>query len=250
MEQKSWTDHANRNLVPGEETYSEALQNKQSERRNTVDNSLFLSTKEFPALMNSFGILETTTKQLNENERTNEENNRACRTSAQKRPTTTEILGDSIIKGIQGHKMKEAINHSENVFVRSFAGANTDAMNSYVCPTIKKAPNRIILHCGTNDLRSKESPWIIAENIMELAKQMESRETEVFVSGIVQRADELNGKALEVNKALERECDRMKLKYIDNSNIDPKLHLNRSGLHLTYEGTVILANNFIREMGY
>ena len=85
---------------------------------------------------------------------------------------------------------------------------------------------------------------------MELAKQMENRETEVVVSGIVQRADKLNGKALEVNKALERECDRMKLKYIDNCNIDPKLHLNRSGLHLNYEGTLILANNFIREMGY
>ncbi len=248
MEQKSWTERANRKVAPGEETYSEALQNKQPERRNTVDNSLFLSTKEYPALMNSFGTLET--KQLNENERKHEENNRARSTAAQKRPTTTEILGDSIVKGIQGHKMKEAINHCENVFVRSFAGANTDAMNSYVCPTIKKAPNRIILHCGTNDLRSKESPWIIAENIIELAKQMESRETEVIVSGIVQRADELNGKALEVNRALERECDRMKLKYIDNSNIDPKLHLNRSGLHLNYAGTVILANNFIREMGY
>ena len=42
----------------------------------------------------------------------------------------------------------------------------------------------------------------------------------------------------------------MKLKYIDNFNIDPKFHLNRSGLHLNYEGTVILANNFIMEMGY
>ena len=57
------------------------------------------------------------------------------------------------------------------------------------------------------------------------------------LSRTVKRADKLNGKALEVNKALERECDRMKLKYIDNSNIDPNLHLNRSGLHLTYEGT-------------
>ena len=54
---------------------------------------------------------------------------------------------------------------------------------------------------------------------MELAKQMESRETEVFVSGIVQGADELNGKALEVKRALERECGRMKLKFIENSYI-------------------------------
>ena len=108
--------------------------------------------------MNSFGILETTaTEQLNENEKKNEEINRARSTTARKKPNTTEILGDSIIRDIQGHKMKEAINHSENVFVRSFAGASTDAMNSYVCPSIKKAPNRIILHCGTNDLKSNES---------------------------------------------------------------------------------------------
>ena len=35
-----------------------------------------------------------------------------------------------------------------------------------------------------------------------------------------------------------------------NSNIDPTLHLNRSGLHLSYEGTVILANDSMKEMGY
>ena len=67
----------------------------------------------------------------------------------------TEILGDLMVKGIQAFKMKEAVSHKENVFVRSFPGANTDAMNSYVCPTMKKSPSRIILHCGTNDLHTK-----------------------------------------------------------------------------------------------
>ena len=147
-------------------------------------------------------------------------------------------------------KMKEAVRHKENVFVRSFPGANIDAMNSYVCPTMKKSPSRIILHCGTNDLNTKQSPWTIAEDIIELAKAIEDNHTEVLVSGIVQRRDQFNGKALEVNKALERECERMRLGYIDNSNIDPEFHLNGSGLHLNIEGTIILANNFIRAMGY
>ena len=134
--------------------------------------------------------------------------------------------------------------------MRSFPGANIDAMNSYVCPTMKKSPSRIILHCGTNDLNTNQSPWTIAEDIIELAKAMENKDTEVLVSSIVQRRDKFNGKALEVNKALERECERMRLGFIDNSNIDPESHLNGSGLHLNMEGTIILANNFIRAMGY
>ena len=115
---------------------------------------------------------------------------------------------------------------------------------------MKKSPSRIILHCGTNDLNKNQSPWTIAEDVIELAKAMESKDTEVLISGIVQRRDEFNGKALEVNKALERECERMRLGFIDNSNIDPDLHLNGSGLHLNMEGTIMLANNFIKAMGY
>ena len=49
---------------------------------------------------------------------------------------------------------------------------------------------------------------------------------------------------------MERECERLRLGFIDNSNIDPESHLNGSGLHLNMEGTIILANNFIRAMGY
>ena len=146
--------------------------------------------------------------------------------------------------------MKEAVSHKENVFVRSFPGANTDVMNSYVCPTMKLSPSRIILHCGTNDLHTKQSLWTIAEDIIELAKAMESKDTEVLVSSIAQRRDKFNGKALEVSKALERECERMRLGFIDNSNIDPESHLNGSGLHLNTEGRIILANNFTRAMGY
>ena len=69
----------------------------------------------------------------------------------------TEIIGDSIIKDIRGYKMNEACENQEKIFVKSFSGATTDCMNSHACPTIKRNPKRIILHCGTNDLRSQTS---------------------------------------------------------------------------------------------
>lgn len=72
----------------------------------------------------------------------------------------------------------------------------------------------------------------------------------MYVSGIVPRGDRLNEKAMDVNGKLERMCQRRKIPFIDNRNIDPNLHLNGSRLHLNYQGTFFLANNFLRALGY
>ena len=101
----------------------------------------------------------------------------------------TEIIGDSIIKDIRGYKMNEACENQEKIFVKSFSGATTDCMNSHACPTIKRNPKRVILHCGTNDLRSQASAENIAEEIIELAKAMKTEGNTVFVSALVARGD-------------------------------------------------------------
>ena len=44
----------------------------------------------------------------------------------------------------------------ENKFVvRQFSGAKTDDMKSYVVFTIKQNPETIVIHCGTNDLKTE-----------------------------------------------------------------------------------------------
>ena len=161
----------------------------------------------------------------------------------------TEIIGDSIIKDIRGYKMNEACDNQEKIFVKSFSGATTDCMNSHACPTIKRNPKRIILHCGTNDLRSQASAENIAEEIIELAKAMKTEENTVFVSGLVARGDHWNVKVRDVNRFLTRRCQQEDLRFIDNANINTE-HLNRSLLHLNSEGTRLLANNFLHELGY
>ena len=161
----------------------------------------------------------------------------------------TEIIGDFIIKDIRGYKMNEACENQEKIFVKSFSGATTDCMNSHACPTIKRNPKRIILHCGTNDLRSQASAENIAEEIIELAKAMKTEGNTVFVSGLVARGDRWNAKVCEVNRFLTRRSQEGDLQFIDNSNITSE-HLNRSLLHLNPEGTRLLANNFLYKLGY
>lgn len=67
------------------------------------------------------------------------------------------------------------------IFVKSFSGATADCMNSHVCPTIKRDPGKIILHCGTNDLCSKAIPKDITEELADSGKSMKSKANEVII---------------------------------------------------------------------
>lgn len=65
-----------------------------------------------------------------------------------------------------------------------------------------KFPESLILHVGTNDLLSIQTPQQIAENIVNLADQIESDSpgTLVTISAIcVRKEDELWKKATEIN---------------------------------------------------
>ena len=65
------------------------------------------------------------------------------------------ILGDSIVKRIQGRKLERKV--KQNVIVKSFPGAKLDCMSHYTIATFKSNPDRIIIHCGTNNLKMDES---------------------------------------------------------------------------------------------
>ena len=59
------------------------------------------------------------------------------------------------------------------IVVKSFSGATTNDMRSYIQPTLKNSPERICLHIGTNHLKNKE-PREVADAIVDLARTVES----------------------------------------------------------------------------
>ena len=76
-------------------------------------------------------------------------------------------------------------------------------MESHIKPTLKNKPERIIIHCGTNDLKNNK-PQSIADNILSLAKSSQQETNTVLVSSIVPRKDHLDKKGKEVNIILEK----------------------------------------------
>ena len=154
----------------------------------------------------------------------------------------TVILGDSIVKDVKGWKLSEDKN---KVVVKHFSGAKTKDMESYIIPTLEQNPETIIIHSGTNNLKSDSSPEKIARVIIKLATSCKTQTNKVILSSIVPRYDNPNEKATRVNKCLKKECEARNICFIDHRNISPKYNCNRSGLHLNYSGTKKLIENIL-----
>jgi len=129
---------------------------------------------------------------------------------------------------------------------KSFPGASIEDMEDFIRPITRKQPENIVLHIGTNDLRSSQSAQQIAESIVNLADQVQSDSpsTQVSISAILfRRESELWTKAQEVNKLLRRFCNNRGWDFILNDNIDAGC-LNRGGLHLNLKGVRELSSNY------
>ena len=120
---------------------------------------------------------------------------------------TTLTIGDSMLAGIE----QKRISGNRNVKVRIFPGFTTHHMYNYLKPLLKKNPDNIILHIGTNKLVNETSREIL-NGILSLKNFIEKlrRKFKVIVSNIIYRSD--NGKAYLTVKNV---CDRL-----DAVNID------------------------------
>ena len=132
--------------------------------------------------------------------------------------------------------------------MRSFSGAKISCMMDLVKPTVRDInPDHIILHAGTNDLRTENTASQIAKANIDLATSLKNYDNTVTVSGIVPRLDYLNNKANEVNHCLVLMCKERNNSFLSHDeSIDPSKYLNESKLHLNNSGTKIFAENFSR----
>ena len=108
----------------------------------------------------------------------------------------------------------------------------------------------VILQVGGNDLpagRTTEAIPIadIANDIVEMGlKARELGVADVFVAGVPTRSQAfVKKRCSDLNDKLEEQCCRHDFTFIDNSGIKDK-HL-ADGVHLTKEGSGLLADNYL-----
>ena len=116
----------------------------------------------------------------------------------------------------------------------------------YIKPLLKKCPDNIILHVGTNNTVN-ESSKVVLGKFLDLKKFIENTlpESNVIISDLITRAD--NGKtSLTVSKTNEH-LHGFQMDIINNGNITSN-ELNKAGLHLNPRGLGKLTINFIRRI--
>ena len=177
---------------------------------------------------------------------TNTNNNNENRNNKNK--TNVYILSDSMVKKLNGYLLTRKIRHKHLVKVRSFSGAKISYMTGHVKPTLQNInPDHVVLHAGTNNLRTENTASQIAKAAIDIATSLKNDGNTVTVSGIVPRLDELNSKANEVNRRLVLMCKERNISFLSHDeSIDPSKHLNESKLHINSNGIKVFAEIFSR----
>ena len=96
------------------------------------------------------------------------------------------IVGDSMLIGI----LDKGLQKDHNVQVKRHSGATTRGTVDYVRPVIRKKPDFIIIHAGTNDLTSRDKIDTL-NNFCEIIEQIknDSPGTSIVLSTVVMRKD-------------------------------------------------------------
>ena len=70
------------------------------------------------------------------------------------------IVDDSMLPGIDKRRISK---RERKVKIKNFPGATVDDMYDYVKPMLKKCPDNIILHVGTNNTVNESSKEVLGK---------------------------------------------------------------------------------------
>ena len=88
------------------------------------------------------------------------------------------ILGESMVKDVDGYLLKGSINRKFIVKVRPFSSAKAIDMEDYTKPTKRDFnPDLYILHVRKNDLSLDGTPEVMSSRIIDTTKSLITEKT-------------------------------------------------------------------------
>ena len=216
--------------------------NKNEKAKEKMNNQLHDIRKRYHSNYNKSKTSEMQAEEVVQDESTGTTTDEKPEQPKPWKPNTTLIVGDSMVAGLNQQRMSV----NQQVKVRSFPGATTHDMKDYLKPLLKKKPDNVILHIGTNNAVNEPSRNILNEILM-LKTMVENTlpSAKVVVSNVITRTD--NGKAALTVIKLNELLEALEIDVIDNRNIGSEF-LNRGGLHLKEQGSGKLAVNFLKKI--
>ena len=151
------------------------------------------------------------------------------------------IIGDSLLNGLEEKKMKR--NH--DIQIRPHSGASSIDISDHIRPVLRRNPDCIIVHAGTNDITKHEDTIKNIEEMVNEAKKM-SPSTNIVVSELVVRHDsqQRKVKSEELNKRIKDLAKKLQIPVICHANINSRC-LGKGQLHLNQRGNGFFARNLL-----
>ena len=183
-------------------------------------------------------------KKINKNKKVKEVSKNDKKNAEQRESKRVEIVGDSILNGIEENGLKKI--PQTLIKVRKHPGATSIDILDHIRPVIRRKPNHIIIHAGTNDI-TKGINYLKNVKIIAREIQEESPSTKVSFSSLMVRTDIENGleQVVEINARLKNFCMQNELGFIDNSPNIKEESLGKKKLHPNKKGTSLLVRNFL-----
>ena len=132
-----------------------------------------------------------------------------------------------------------------NVKVKNPSGATTEDISDVIKPELRKKPDIIIVHAGTNEITNNTKSF---ENYKKITDTIKSNlpNCKYAISNVIIRKDkpDIEKKVIEFNSRLSKFCSKNKIDIIENENLNENC-LNFKKLHLNKKGNSCLANNFL-----
>ena len=179
----------------------------------------------------------------NENKNAEREGESKDRNNKNDQSRQVTIIGDSMLHGISDRGL---MNRQRKVYVKVNPGANTQDIVDHLKPVVRRRPDTIIIHTGTNDITSGTDTQQFLDQAVNLV-ETESPQTEVVISLPILRKDregQYTKKVRELKAKMKKYCTQKNIKTIENENITEE-GLGMKGLHLNKRGVAKLAHNFL-----
>ena len=114
---------------------------------------------------------------------------------------TTIIAGDSILKHLNSHKISK---DNKKVKVAKFPGCTIRDIRDHIKPILRKKPDQLIIHVGTNSVRDYENPSTCCNEIINLVSSIkrDATNTDVVLSSLIARSDD-EQLAIQVEKLIQ-----------------------------------------------
>ena len=116
-------------------------------------------------------------------------------------------------------------------------------MLDYIKPVVRKKPDTVIFHTGSNDLTNDVKTMNTVKKLVQYIRENEKDNIQIRFSSTCYTADwDLEKEMNDPNGRLNNYCSGNGFIFVDNSTINESC-LNKSKLYLNKKGTSILANN-------